>query len=62
MFLSKINDHICDVDNTYVARYIVWKNSKKISIWSMTFVVFVMHEAKKKTKKKQWQKKYMFDL
>ena len=57
MFLSKINDHICDVDNTYVARYIVWKNSKKISIWSMTFVVFVMHKAKK-----QWQKKYMFDL
>ena len=26
---------------------------KKISIWSMTFVVFVMHEAKKKTMTKK---------
>ena len=52
MFLSKINDHICDVDNTYVARYIVWKNSKKNIDLVNDFCCFCDAQSKKK----QWQK------
>ena len=55
MFLSKINDHICDVDNTYVARYIVWKNSKKNIDLVNDFCCFC--DARSKKTKKQWQKK-----
>ena len=58
MFLSKINDHICDVDNTYVARYIVWKNSKKKYRFGQWLLLFLWCTKQKKNN----DKKNMFDL
>ena len=63
MFLSKINDHICDVDNTYVARYIVWKNSKKNIDLVNDFCCFCDARSKKKTMTKKiyvWSLKYFW--